>query len=128
MQALSIEGPGASVLIAAKHRSAIRICEPFAAIICCISDPLELNAKTRSKWSRVLRFAERFKPNAQGLAQFIKSQGGIVVRLEVCVLASRRTAMPKKRYTPEEIVAKLRQVDVRAGLGNLHRTISGISA
>ena len=27
-------------------------------------------------------------------------------------LASRRTAMPRKRYKPEEIVAKLRQVDV----------------
>jgi putative transposase len=34
-----------------------------------------------------------------------------VVRLEVCHLASRRTDMPRKRYKPEEIVAKLRQVD-----------------
>ena len=40
-----------------------------------------------------------------------------VVRLEVCLLASRRTAMPKKRYTPEEIVAKLRQVDVLVSQG-----------
>src|ERR1019366_4851769 len=32
-------------------------------------------------------------------------------------LASRRTAMAKKRYTPEEIVAKLRQVDVLVSQG-----------
>jgi len=29
-------------------------------------------------------------------------------------LTSRRTAMARKRYKPEEIVAKLRQVDVLA--------------
>jgi hypothetical protein len=34
-----------------------------------------------------------------------------VVRLELCLLASRRTDMPRKRYKSEEIVAKLRQVD-----------------
>jgi hypothetical protein len=28
-------------------------------------------------------------------------------------MASRKTTMPGKRYKPEEIVAKLRQVDVR---------------
>jgi transposase-like protein len=33
-------------------------------------------------------------------------------------LALRRTAMPKKRYTPEEIVTKLRQVDVLVSQGN----------
>jgi putative transposase len=40
-----------------------------------------------------------------------------VVRLEVCHLASRRTDMPRKRYKPEEIVAKLRQVDVLVSQG-----------
>jgi hypothetical protein len=35
-----------------------------------------------------------------------------VVRLEACIMASRRTAMPRKSYKPEEIVTKLRQVDV----------------
>jgi putative transposase len=32
-------------------------------------------------------------------------------------LASRRTDMPRKRYKPEEIVAKLRQVDVLVSQG-----------
>src|SRR5947207_567017 len=33
------------------------------------------------------------------------------------VLLSRRTAMPRKSYEPEEIVAKLRQVDVLISQG-----------
>ena len=36
------------------------------------------------------------------------------IRLEVWLLGLRRTAMPRKRHKPEEIVAKLRQVDVLA--------------
>jgi putative transposase len=32
-------------------------------------------------------------------------------------MASRRTDMPKKRHKPEEVVAKLRQVDVLAAQG-----------
>jgi putative transposase len=40
-----------------------------------------------------------------------------VVRLEVCLLASRRTDMPRKRHKPEEIVTKLRQVDVLVSQG-----------
>src|SRR6476620_510350 len=34
-------------------------------------------------------------------------------------LTSRRTAMPRKRYKPEEIVAKLRQVDVLVSQGQV---------
>src|SRR6476659_1038405 len=33
------------------------------------------------------------------------------------ILARRRTAMPRKSYKPEEIVAKLRQVDVLTSQG-----------
>ncbi len=40
-----------------------------------------------------------------------------LVHPEVCLLADRRTAMPKKRHKPEEIVAKLRQVDVLVSQG-----------
>jgi hypothetical protein len=32
-----------------------------------------------------------------------------VVRLEACLLTARRTAIARKRYKPEEIIAKLRQ-------------------
>src|SRR5215204_3688144 len=40
-----------------------------------------------------------------------------MVHPEVCLEAHRRTAMPKKRHKPEEIVAKLRQVDVMVAQG-----------
>ena len=56
---------------------AIRNHEPFATVIFCTSDPRKVDAKTRSKWSRVLRYAEQLKPNAEDLAQCIKGQGGI---------------------------------------------------
>jgi hypothetical protein len=65
------------VLSATKQCGAIRIDEPFAVVICCTSDASKLDAKTRSKWSRALRYADRFKPDNQGLAEFIKSKGGI---------------------------------------------------
>ena len=35
-----------------------------------------------------------------------------LMRSQRAALGLRRTAMPRKRYHPEEIVAKLRQVDV----------------
>ena len=40
-----------------------------------------------------------------------------LVHPKVCLEADRRTTMPKKRHKPEEIVAKLRQVDVMVSQG-----------
>ena len=65
-------------LKATGHRTTIRsLDEPFAIVILCTSDPRIVDVKTRSKWSRALRFAEQFKPDTQSLAEFIKSQDGI---------------------------------------------------
>ena len=64
-------------LIATKNSGTIKIDEPFDVVIFCTSDSRKVDAKTRSKWSRALRYAERFKPDNQGLTQFIKSKGGI---------------------------------------------------
>jgi hypothetical protein len=55
----------------------IRTDEPFTVVIFCTSDSRKLDLKTRSKWSRTLRCAERSKAEAKGLRQFIKSKGGI---------------------------------------------------
>ncbi len=55
----------------------IRSREPFSVVIRCTSDSRVIDAKTRSKWSRALRYACQYKPDAQGLAQFIRSKGGI---------------------------------------------------
>jgi len=36
--------------------------EPFSILIFCTADPKVADAKTRSKWSRALRFARKAKP------------------------------------------------------------------
>ena len=51
--------------------------EPFAIVIFCTSDSNVADAKTRSKWSRVLRYARKAKPAGQRLTDFIKSNGGL---------------------------------------------------
>jgi hypothetical protein len=51
--------------------------EAFGIVIFCSSDPEFVDAKTRSKWSRVLRYAARAKPAGQRLTDFIKSNGGL---------------------------------------------------
>ncbi|MDR3572391.1 MAG: hypothetical protein P4L50_00885 [Anaerolineaceae bacterium] len=51
--------------------------EPFGIVIFCTSDPEAADAKTRSKWSRVLRYARKNKPGNQRLTDFVKSRGGL---------------------------------------------------
>jgi hypothetical protein len=51
--------------------------EPFAAIIRCTADPAKVDKRTRSKWSRVLRYALRCNFNSEPLDQFVKRKGGI---------------------------------------------------
>jgi hypothetical protein len=51
--------------------------EPFAAVIRCTADPAKVDKRTRSKWSRVLRYALAYKSHSEPLDQFIKRKGGI---------------------------------------------------
>jgi hypothetical protein len=51
--------------------------EPFAAIIRCTADPAKVDKRTRSKWSRVLRYALEYKTHSEPLDRFIKRKGGI---------------------------------------------------
>jgi hypothetical protein len=51
--------------------------EPFAAVIRCTSDPAKVDKRTRSKWSRVLRYALKSKPHSESLDAFIKRKGKI---------------------------------------------------
>jgi len=51
--------------------------DPFAAIIRCTADPAKADKRTRSKWSRVLRYATEYKDLAEPLDQFIGRKGGI---------------------------------------------------
>ena len=60
-----------------RGRKSIRDPEPFAAVILCTSDPDKVDARTRSKWSRALRFAEANKHLDEPLRDFLKRKGGI---------------------------------------------------
>jgi hypothetical protein len=51
--------------------------EPFAAIIRCTSDPIKVDKRTRSKWSRALRYALENKSHSEPLEKFIKRKGAI---------------------------------------------------
>jgi hypothetical protein len=51
--------------------------EPFAAIIRCTANLAKGDKRTRSKWSRVLRYAAQYKPSSEPLATFIQRKGGI---------------------------------------------------
>jgi hypothetical protein len=52
---------------------------PFAAVIRCTADPAKADKRTRSKWSRVMRYASAYKPDSEPLDHFIKRKGGINV-------------------------------------------------
>jgi hypothetical protein len=51
--------------------------EPFAAVILATADRKKVDKRTRSKWSRVLRYALEYKPVAEPLADFFQRKGGI---------------------------------------------------
>jgi hypothetical protein len=51
--------------------------EPFAAIIRCTANPAKVDKRTRSKWSRMLRYAMKYKAHSEPLDRFVKRKGGI---------------------------------------------------
>jgi hypothetical protein len=51
--------------------------DPFAAVIRCTADPPKADKRTRSKWSRVMRYAALNKADSEALDQFIQRKGGI---------------------------------------------------
>jgi hypothetical protein len=59
------------------HRPVPKAPEPFAAVILCTADRKKVDFRTRSKWSRVLRYVAEYKDLEESLATFIKRKGGI---------------------------------------------------
>jgi hypothetical protein len=51
--------------------------DPFAAIVRCTSDAAKADKRTRSKWSRLMRYAALRKPDSEPLDRFVKRQSGI---------------------------------------------------
>ena len=60
-----------------RGHSSVRQPEPFAALILGTADRGKVDDRTRSKWSRVLRYAAEYKDLAEPLRDFIKRKGGI---------------------------------------------------
>ena len=54
-----------------------KIADPFAAIIFCTTDAEKVDFKTRSKWTRLLRYAHVFKDPGETLIDFVRRRGGI---------------------------------------------------
>ena len=53
----------------------LRIGEAFAVAIYCVAP--HVDQKSRSKWSRALRYAAANKPDDESIKSFIKRKGGI---------------------------------------------------
>jgi hypothetical protein len=51
--------------------------DPFAAVIRCTADRGKADKRTRSKWSRLMRYAAAYKPDSEPLERFIRRNGGI---------------------------------------------------
>ena len=51
--------------------------DPVAALIFCTSDLEKVDRRTRSKWSRVLQYAARYKSPSKSLEMFVTKRGGI---------------------------------------------------
>jgi hypothetical protein len=88
----------------------------FAAIIRCTADPARADKRTRSKWSRVLRYAKLGKDEGETLAAFIKRKGGINecnARYNRCLrrLASNgRSIAAWRRGTTDKRTALVRRI------------------
>ena len=67
----------ASWALRARRLSSVTQPEPFAAVIQCTADRKKVDYRTRSKWSRVLRYAAAYKDLDEPLAEFVRRKGGI---------------------------------------------------
>ncbi len=45
----------------------------MSAVIRCTADPAKADKRTRSKWSRAMRYAAAYKPDSERLDQFIQT-------------------------------------------------------
>ena len=88
----------------------------YAAMIRCTADPARADKRTRSKWSRVLRYAKREKDEEEPLAEFIKRKGGINecnARYGRCLrrlAASRRSIATFQRRAASKHMARVRRI------------------
>jgi hypothetical protein len=51
--------------------------DEYTAVIMCTADPKKVDRKAWSRWSRVLRYAAKYKPEKELLRDFLQRKGGI---------------------------------------------------
>jgi hypothetical protein len=51
--------------------------DKYAAVIMLTADPKKVDAKMRSKWSRVMQYAAKYKPEKELMRDFLQRKGGI---------------------------------------------------
>jgi hypothetical protein len=51
--------------------------DEYAAVIMCTADCKKVDGKACSRWSRVLRYAAKYKPEKELLRDFLQRKGGI---------------------------------------------------
>jgi hypothetical protein len=74
--------------------------DPFAAVIRCTADPAKADKRTRSKWSRVMRYAAACKRDSEPLAQFIRRKGGINACADRANSRRQKSSAHCRRSTP----------------------------
>jgi hypothetical protein len=60
-----------------RGHNSVREPDPFAALILCTSDPEKADYRTRSKWSRALRYVAEYKCPDESLQGFVVRKGGL---------------------------------------------------
>jgi hypothetical protein len=67
--------------------------DAFAAVMRCTPDAAKVDKRTRSKWSRLMRYADEHKPNSEALDRFVKRKGGINKRVARFSRGRRRQSL-----------------------------------
>ena len=73
--------------------------DPVSAVIFCTSDREKVDRRTRSKWSRVLQYAARYKSSSKSLEIFVTKRGGIN---ECAARYSRRLGQLSKKQAKRQ--------------------------
>jgi hypothetical protein len=73
--------------------------DPYAAIIRCTADPAKADKRTRSKWSRLMRYAAAYKPDSEPLAVFVRRKGGI----NECAARFTKRLGQRRKMGPERV-------------------------
>ena len=102
--------------------------DPFAAIIRCTAHPAKVDKRTRSKWSRVMRYVTAVKDQAEPFQQFVKRKGGInrcASRFTRLLKRQTKAARRGRMLNTDERLRCIRHDDLKINLVNNRRRPDG---